>query len=241
MSTTAARSHSGSASPLRTSVRIVAVVVVAVALMFAATGATSAVEVPTADPSLAEEIGGLADKARIGWRDSTAIGLPWDGELRDGVQLPEEGRDYFTWDAVHDTWGNSDDRRWGTDHLVLYLLLVLEDYRAANPGASRVGISDLSRPEGGDFGPQFGGAGHRSHQNGLDVDIAYPRRDGAEKGISHVDEVDTALAQDLVDRLVAAGAQFVFVGENTGLEGPPGVVKPWPYHDDHLHLRVRGQ
>lgn len=224
-----------------TAARTAAVAVAVVALALATPGQASGVEAPTGDPSLAEEVGGLADKARIGWLDSTAVGLPWDGALVDGVQLPVEGRDYFTWDAVDGSWGNPDDRRWGTDHLLLYLLLVLEEYRAANPGAPRVAVSDLSRPEGGDFGPQFGGAGHRSHQNGLDVDLAYPRRDGAERGIDHVDEIDTDLAQDLVDRLVAAGAQFVFVGENTGLEGPAGIVKPWPYHDDHLHLRIRGQ
>ncbi len=43
-----------------------------------------------------------------------------------------------------------------------------------------MGIGDLSRPNGGVFDERFGGRGHASHQNGLDVDVYYPRRDGQE-------------------------------------------------------------
>ena len=52
-------------------------------------------------------------------------------------------------------------------------------------------------------------------------------------------EVDQALAQDLVDRFVAAGAQKIFVGPHLHLHGPPGVVVPLVYHDDHMHVRIR--
>ncbi len=45
------------------------------------------------------------------------------------------------------------------------------------------------------------------------------------------------LAQDLVDRFVAAGAVRVFVGPNLSLTGPPGVVVPLVNHDNHLHAR----
>jgi hypothetical protein len=176
---------------------------------------------------------------QIDWRDSTAVGLPYDGELIDGVQLPVEGQNFFTWDAVHNELHNPDDRRWGTDDLILTILAVLDEYRAANPDAPRVGISDLSRPEGGMFGAIYGGLGHRSHQNGLDVDIAYPRRDGKELGVGNVDEIDYELSQDLIDGFVGAGAQFVFIGENTTeLTGPPDVVQPLAHHDDHMHLRI---
>ena len=39
-------------------------------------------------------------------------------------------------------------------------------------------IGDLSRPRGGDFGRRFGPIGHASHQNGLDADVYFPRKDG---------------------------------------------------------------
>jgi murein endopeptidase len=101
-------------------------------------------------------------------------------------------------------------------------------------------VGDLSRPHGGDFGPRFGRPGHVSHQNGLDVDLYYPRRDGREVAPESVSQIDLRLAQDLVDRFVEAGAEKVFVGPNTGLTGPPDVVVPLSNHDNHLHARLPG-
>jgi murein endopeptidase len=117
------------------------------------------------------------------------------------------------------------------------VLAVIAEYRAANPGAPRVGIADLSRPHGGKFGRRFGGLGHASHQNGIDVDALYPRRDLQERIPSKAAQIDRALSQDLVDRFVAAGAEYVFVGPNTKLTGPRKVVQPLVHHDDHMHVR----
>jgi murein endopeptidase len=175
----------------------------------------------------------------IAWRTSQAVGKPFAGRLVDGVQLPAEGRDFWTYD-----WGlrvspNRPWRRWGTDRLVVTLLDVIAGYRAANPGAPRVGIADLSRPHGGRFGRNFGGLGHSSHQNGLDADVLYPRVDGLERRAWEPELVDHALAQDLVDRFVDAGAVYVFTGPRVGLRGPRKVVVTLVHHDDHMHVRVR--
>jgi murein endopeptidase len=118
------------------------------------------------------------------------------------------------------------------------VLKVVREHRAANPEAPRVGIGDISRPQGGSFGRQYGGLGHASHQNGLDVDVYYPRFDGLEKRAHRPDLVDEELAQDLVDRFVEAGAVKVFVGPHLSLKGPRGVVSKLVYHDDHLHVRL---
>jgi murein endopeptidase len=104
--------------------------------------------------------------------------------------------------------------------------------------APRVGIADLSRPHGGTFGARFGGLGHASHQNGLDADVLYPRTDRRELRAYAPRLVDRALAQDLVDRFVAAGARYVFVGPRFGLRGRRGVVQQLVHHDDHLHVRI---
>jgi murein endopeptidase len=98
---------------------------------------------------------------------------------------------------------------------------------------------DLSRPKGGRFGKEFGGLGHASHQNGLDIDILYPRKDGTETRPMKPSQVDRELAQELVDRFVEAGAVKVFVGPRLHLHGPRKVVTPLIYHDDHLHVRIR--
>lgn len=176
----------------------------------------------------------------IHWRRSEAVGLPEAGRLVRGVQLPAEGAHFFTWDPIRRRSPNRAWRRWGTDDLVRTTLRVVHAYAVAHPRAPRVGIGDLSRPHGGDFGAAFGAIGHATHQNGLDVDVYYPLRSGAERAPLSVDEVDLGLAQDLVDRFVRAGAVKVYVGPNTGLTGPPGVVEAIPLHDNHLHARVPG-
>ena len=144
----------------------------------------------------------------------------------------------MSWDAILRVAPDRPERRWGTDALVLILERVTREYRAAHPGAQPVLIGDLSRPTGGFFGREFGGLGHASHQNGLDADVMYPRKDRLLRGAVRPAQVDRVLAQDLVNRFVAAGAQKVFVGPHVGLTGRRGVVSVLAYHDDHLHVRI---
>jgi murein endopeptidase len=181
----------------------------------------------------------LASAAGADTRRSYALGEPWDGRLSNGVQLPREGIDHFTWDPVRKQAPNRGWRLWGTERLVGTVLSVLAAYHVAHPEAARVGVGDLSRPRGGDFGRRFGGIGHASHQNGLDVDVYYPRRDSEELAPRRVGEIDRALAQDLVDRFVRVGATKIFVGPRTGLRGPRRIVRPLVHHDDHLHVRLQ--
>jgi murein endopeptidase len=168
----------------------------------------------------------------IVWRDSVAVGSPSGGRLVRGVQLPAERAELFTWDPVERRRPNRAWRRWGTDRLVRIVLRVVHEYAAAHPNAPRVGIGDLSRPRGGPFGPK-----HASHQNGLDVDVYYPRLDRRERPPRRVEQIDRRLAQDLVDRFVRAGAEVVYVGPLTGFTGPAGVVQVLWNHDNHLHAR----
>jgi murein endopeptidase len=174
----------------------------------------------------------------IVWRDSLALGSPTAGRLVRAVQLPARGEHYLTWDPVFKRTPNRWTRRNATDDLVRVLLKVTSDFAAAHPAASRILIGDLSRPRGGDFGRRFGPLGHASHQNGLDADVYFPRRDRRERAARNPGQVDRAWAQEIVDRFVRAGARKIFVGARLGLRGPPGVVQPWPNHDDHLHLRL---
>jgi hypothetical protein len=173
------------------------------------------------------------------WR-SLAVGRPNDGRLVDGVELPAGNTDYFTWDFPFGTSPSRPWRRWATDRLVTFLPAFIKAFRARHPGAPRIGIADLSLPRGGPFGGQYGSLGHVSHQNGLDVDVLYPRTDRAEAAPGRPSDVDRGLAQALVDTFVAAGVQFVFVGQHLGLRGPPAVVQAIPHHDDHMHVRIPG-
>lgn len=170
----------------------------------------------------------------VSWRRSVAVGAPAAGRLVRGVRLPGEGADYFTWDPVLHRVPNRGSRRWATDRLLRFVLGVVREFAAAHPEAPRIGVGDLSKRHGGPFGPV-----HATHQNGLDADIYYPRRDRVERPPTLVSQIDRQLAQDLVDRFVAAGAKLVYVGPNTGFTGPRGVVRVLWNHDNHLHVRIR--
>jgi Zinc carboxypeptidase/Penicillin-insensitive murein endopeptidase len=181
---------------------------------------------------------GTASPSRRAQPQSRSLGLPWHGRLVGGVRLPAAGAHFFTWDPVRKHAPNRTWRRWGNERLVRIVRRVVASYAAAHPRAPRVGIGDLSRPHGGDFGPEFGGLGHASHQNGLDADVYYPRRDRREAAPRTPAEVDQTLAQDLVARFVAAGARYVFVGPHLHLHGPRAIVEPLVNHDNHLHVRI---
>ena len=166
------------------------------------------------------------------WHHSTSVGLPWDGHLVDGTQFPIAGPNWVTWNPVTDSVPNEPDRLYGNDRTVRALISVIDGYRAANPGAPPVVVGDLSRTDGGPFTDE-----HVSHQNGLDVDVYYPRLDGKLRDPGTPANMDRRLSQDLVDRFVLAGAEMVLVGPDTGLTGPSGVVIPYANHDNHMHVR----
>jgi murein endopeptidase len=188
--------------------------------------------------ALAQEPPPDGQYAPVLYHPSKAKGTPTHGRLVGGVQLPEQGPDFFTYDAIWRISPNRGWRRWGTGRLIALALRVAAEYRAANPGVARIGIEDISRPFGGPFGKRFGGLGHASHQNGLDIDIAYPRLDRQELPPAYPYEIDRVLAQDLVDRFVAAGAEYVFVGPRTRLDTSGPVVQTLINHDDHMHVRI---
>jgi hypothetical protein len=175
---------------------------------------------------------------QIRWRQSVATGSPTAGRLVRGVHLPARGANFLTWDPNLHRSPNRGSRRWATDRLVRLLLGVASEYRASHRGARPVLIGDLSRPHGGDFGRQFGYVWHASHQNGLDADIYYPRKDRAARAPGTAGDIDRRLSQELVQRFVRAGATKVFVGPSTGLTGPPNLVQVIPDHDDHMHIRI---
>ena len=168
---------------------------------------------------------------------SHAVGLPYRGRLVGGVPFPPEGPAFATWDPVLERSPDRVWRRYATVRTVARVLAVLDTFHEAHPEGPRILVGDLSRPRGGPFGRRYGGLGHASHQNGLDVDVYYPRLDRLEQAARRPEQVDRGLAQDLVDLFLQAGAQKLFVGPHLDLEGPRSKVIPLAYHDDHVHVR----
>jgi len=167
----------------------------------------------------------------VDWHHATSRGLPFGGSLVHGTQLPSSGPDWVTWNPVTDSSPNLPRRLYGNDRTIHALISVITAYRAAHPGAPRVVVGDISFEGGGPMDE------HVSHQNGLDVDVYYPRLDGVLKSPRTTAQIDRRLAQDLLDRFVAAGARMVFVGFSSGLRGRGGVVVPYPNHENHMHVR----
>ena len=170
-------------------------------------------------------------RPRIEWRDSLALGTSNAGRLTNGVRMPVEWPGIYTYDPQTQRPPGSPDRTWGTATLVRQVLDLGEWWARTHPGQPRLGIGDLSLEAGGPV------IGHASHENGLDVDIRLVRRDGREAGADPA-SYDRELTQQVVDHLVARGAQYVFIGSSLDLRGPSGVVVRWPNHDDHLHVRI---
>jgi len=179
--------------------------------------------------------GQVRAQPQVHWRQSVSLGRPDDGVLIRGVRLPPQGPMFFTWDPIRHRSPDRPWRRYGNDRLVRIVLRVIGGYAHAHPLAPRVGIGDLSRPHGGYFGPK-----HVSHQNGLDVDVYYPRLDRRERPPIRASQIDRPLAQDLLNRFLAAGAVRIFIGPNTHLAGPPRLVRVLANHDNHMHVRIAG-
>ena len=167
----------------------------------------------------------------IRWNSSTSHGLPYAGSLGGGTQLPVEGESWVTWNPVADRVPNEPDRLYGSERMIRALLAAMDAYRADDPDAPRIVVGDISFRGGGPMEL------HRSHQNGLDVDIYYPRRDRRSRPPTRGDQIDQKRAQNLVDRFLDAGVEKIFVGYSTELRGPSDVVIPYPNHGDHMHVR----
>src|SRR5262245_9141823 len=170
---------------------------------------------------------------KVHWREATSHGLQYSGWLSEGTQLPLEGPNWLTWNPVSDSIPNAPRRLFGHQRTIHRIVSVLAAYRAEHPDARRVLIGDISFRGGGPMEL------HASHQNGLDVDVYYPRIDGKLRPPHTTEQIDRRLSQDLLDRFIAAGAKMVFVGFSTHLRGPDGVVIPYPNHENHMHVRFR--
>jgi len=174
-----------------------------------------------------------AESPRIAWHTALSSGLPYAGRLHDGTQLPVEGPDWVTWDPNTDSRPNLAGRLYGNEHTIRTIVEVLAQYRKTHPNAPRVVVGDISLRNGGVMDQ------HVSHQNGLDVDVYYPRRDGWLQAPTSTAQIDRRLSQELLDGFVAAGASKIFVGYATDLRGPRDVVTPYPNHENHMHVRFR--
>jgi penicillin-insensitive murein DD-endopeptidase len=193
-----------------------------------------------------------------------SLGLPHEGLLTDGIELPRKGDGYVLL--------RSNGIRWGNPHLVAAVEEAAKDVKRARPGGAPLVIGDLSARHGG------AASGHHSHRTGRDADLllflmtpagtpvvspGFLRfgRDGlAQTEDGSFVRIDLEREWQLIKALVTskeANVQWLFLarwleamvieyararGEDPELVWyaesvllQPGDSSP---HDDHLHLRI---
>jgi hypothetical protein len=90
------------------------------------------------------------------------------GSLQGGVNLPDQGPGYA---HIHADMSDPGEGDWAT----LELLACVETVGRDLEGLTKIHLGDLSRKSGGEFEP------HVTHQNGLEIEVRYPRKDGRDE------------------------------------------------------------
>lgn len=87
-------------------------------------------------------------------------------------------------------------------------------------------ITEISQ----EFGPT---PGHKSHQEGQDVDIR-PLRINGSGAVNYKDSnYDAFATQKAVEAILKVSPNAIILFNDPNIKG----VKPWPGHDDHLHIK----
>ena len=170
-----------------------------------------------------------------------SIGLPGAGCLKGAAVLPKQAKDMVITRPER-------NRVFGHPALIAYLKAMAKGLGQAGLGPLHVG--DLGQPIGGPTP-----TGHRSHQNGLDVDLWFaPVKDPKGPAPVLVDLKTTKLLpawnKKVIDRLrlfaAAPDVDRIFVHpaiKRALCREAPGpwlhVLRPWWGHHDHLHVRLR--
>jgi murein endopeptidase len=184
---------------------------------------------------------------------SASVGSPTRGRLQEGRRLPT-GPGY----AIREP-----ERSFGTDEAVDALIAGLAHLARRYPRAPAIAVHDLSLRRGGPM------TDHRSHQSGRDADLAYPQKRcagtcgfervapealDAERAFALLryllerDEleavfIDYRLQRPLYEAARAQGATAEQLARwfqyPHGRGNPHGVIRHFPKHADHMHLRFR--
>jgi hypothetical protein len=122
---------------------------------------------------------------------------------------------------------------WGTGAAIGQLQAAAE--RVVAKGHGKVALGDIGHQHGGDI------AGHETHEHGLDVDLRV-MRDNQDQcrwgGTWRMASYDRAATRDLVRAIRATAPGHVkLIYFNDPVLVDEGLVRRYPGHDDHLHVR----
>lgn len=136
--------------------------------------------------------------------------------------LPRSGPGFYSYKPV--------SQQYGLPETIQALQAIGSAWQRAHPQGPRLGIGDISLRGGGPI------RGHVSHQKGVDVDIHLVRNDGREEPTRYqLPQYSRAMTQELINLIRAngiLGVRYIFFNDPKATG-----VKPWPNHDNHLHVR----
>jgi LysM repeat protein len=191
---------------------------------------------------------------------SDSLGVPWDGELLGGEQLPI-GDGYRV---------RRPELAFGVPYVVDHLRHAIAEVRALYPDVHTLAIGDISAEHGGKL------AAHHSHQSGLDVDVgfyfkqvpdgypdhfaaaddnvdlqatwalltAFARTTDLDDGVS-IMFLDYAIQRRLYQWAAKRGTpeadlEHLFQYPH-GKDAQSGLIRHWPNHADHVHVRFKSR
>jgi penicillin-insensitive murein endopeptidase len=195
--------------------------------------------------------------ARAEYLDSDPIGYYSEGILKNGIRLPDEGPGYMKL-FLHR------NRAWGTLEMITAIIKTAQEMDKQFPKSDRLQVGDISQEGGGDVSDL-----HSSHQNGLDVDLTYYRKNKIEQPQSHTNgfkelmviggrisaNFDSARNWKFLKELHKNGqVQRIFVDpvikkeicryarsikESAAFLEVLRSIRPYPNHQEHMHVRLR--
>jgi len=193
----------------------------------------------------------------FGWGQSLPEprGFYSSGHLLNGWELPNEGEGYVRLFSYR-------NRGWGTQQIIEMIEKSAFEINQLFPAKDRLLVGDISALKGGRI------SGHGSHQNGLDVELAFYRLDGVEqsadyrngflenmvkkgkisknfdvvrnwelvKSLHRFGRVNRIFIDKVIKKELCKHAEFL--GEKDSYVDVLKSLRPYPYHGDHLHVRI---
>jgi PKD repeat protein len=135
---------------------------------------------------------------------------------------PRQGNGYYSYVPT--------SMQYGQQKTIDSLIRIANEWYNLHPNGPRIGIGSISFEGGGPFPP------HKSHQTGMDVDIRV-MLSGTEGNVRWQDpNYDRDLTRELI-QLIRQNGNIKTIYFNDPQLISEGIVKYWPRHDNHLHVR----
>lgn len=163
---------------------------------------------------------------------SLARGTVSSGSLTNGLRIANNGTGYQYYRG-----GDLEDTdNWGILEIINLVERVARAWRRLYPDYPIITSMDMSKQNGGDWRPD-----HTQHQNGLDVDMRYIRKDGSSGGVNfdvNPGDYSRDRTQALFDLFQnESGVYRILVDSRVNLTGSKIQIISGHHHHFHLQLK----